>query len=67
MSITGYSGGRSLRPPDHPENQGYNGNYQQNVDQSAYTVNEETEDPTYDQNNSNDVQQASHNFNLKVK
>jgi|GEM_PF-1161669 len=59
--------GRRLRSPDNPENQGYNGNYQQNVDQSACTVNEKTEDPTYDQNNGNDIQQASHNFNLKVK
>ena len=56
-----------LRSPDHPENQGYDGYHQQNMDQSACTVNKKTKDPSNDQNNGNDVQQASHNFKLKVK
>jgi hypothetical protein len=37
------------------------------MDQSACTVNKKPKDPSNDQNNGNDVQQASHNFKLKVK
>jgi hypothetical protein len=67
MSITDYPEGRPLSPSDHPENQGYNGNYEQDMNQPACTVNEKSEYPSNDQNNRYDVQQASHNFNLKVK
>jgi hypothetical protein len=59
--------GRRLSPSDHPENQGYNGNYEQNMNQPARTVNEKSQYPSNDQNNRDDVQQAPHNFNLKVK
>jgi hypothetical protein len=48
------------RTPDHLQQNGYNGNYQKNVNDATGMISEEANSPGYHQNNSDNVKQISH-------
>lgn len=51
---------RFSRPPDYAQYEGNDGNDQQDMNQSASTIYKKPQDPSYDQNDRDEIQQTPH-------